>query len=178
MKDVISIGEFLSKYSFAEILVFVLLVFFAIKEGITFVDWCKGRIKKITNKTIEEKKEKEHIAEEIEDLQSICDERKGYAKKFETLQNQIEMLIESDKEDIKSFITSQHHFYVYKQFWIDDYSLECLERRFAIYEKEHGNSFVLGLMNEIRALPKRPPQEDEHRYVKTAEYIAKSNEKK
>ena len=49
-----------------------------------------------------------------------------------------------DKEDIKAFITLQHHKFVYEQEWIDDYSMECLEKRFAIYEREHGNSFVLG----------------------------------
>ena len=104
----------------------------------------------------------------------------GFAKvdkRFEKIEEFIEMLIESDKEDIKSFITTQHHKFVYEQEWIDPYSMECLEKRFAIYEREHGNSFVLGLMNEIRALPKCPPCDIEHRYIDTAEYIRKANEK-
>ena len=96
--------------------------------------------------------------------------------RFKKIEDSIEMLIESDKEDIKAFITLQHHKFVYEQEWIDDYSMECLEKRFAIYEREHGNSFVLGLMNELRALPKRPPREVEHRYIGTAEYIKKANE--
>ena len=183
MKDIVSIGEFLSEYSFAEFLVFALIFILAIKEGFNFVDWVKAKVRKSTNKAIEEKKEHDKIEEEIEDLNKFYDEKevvdKGFAdadKRFKKIEDSIEMLIESDKEDIKAFITLQHHKFVYEQEWIDDYSMECLEKRFAIYEKEHGNSFVLGLMNELRALPKRPPREVEHRYIGTAEYIKKANE--
>lgn len=183
MKDIVSIGEFLSEYSFAEFLVFALIFILAIKEGINFIDWIKTRFSKATNKAIEEKEEHDKIEEEIEDLNKFYDEKevvdKGFAdanKRFKKIEDSIEMLIESDKEDIKAFITLQHHKFVYEQEWIDDYSMECLEKRFAIYEREHGNSFVLGLMNELRALPKRPPREVEHRYIGTAEYIKKANE--
>ena len=183
MKDIISIGDFLSKYSFAEFLVFALIFVLAFKEGVNFIDWIKARFRKATNKALEEKEEHDKIEEEIEDLNKFYDEKavvdKGFAdadKRFKKIEESIEMLIESDKEDIKSFITLQHHKFVYEQEWIDDYSMECLEKRFAIYEREPGKSFVLGLMNELRALPKRPPREVEHRYVGTAEYIKKANE--
>ena len=180
MKDIVSIGEFLSEYSFAEFLVFALIFILAIKEGINFIDWIKTRFSKATNKVLQEKKEHDKIEEEIEDLNSekevFDQEFKDADNRFKKIEDSIEMLIESDKEDIKAFITLQHHKFVYEQEWIDDYSMECLEKRFAIYEKEHGNSFVLGLMNELRALPKRPPREVEHRYIGTAEYIKKANE--
>lgn len=180
MKDIVSIGDFLSEYSFAEFLVFVLIFILAIKEGINFIDWIKTRFSKATNKVLQEKKEHDKIEEEIEDLNSekeIFDQEfKDADNRFKRIEDSIEMLIESDKEDIKAFITLQHHKFVYEQEWIDDYSMECLEKRFAIYEREHGNSFVLGLMNELRALPKRPPREVEHRYIGTAEYIKKANE--
>ena len=180
MKDIVSIGDFLSEYSFAEFLVFVLIFILAIKEGINFIDWIKTRFSKATNKVLQEKKEHDKIEEEIEDLNSekevFDQEFKDANNRFKRIEDSIEMLIESDKEDIKAFITLQHHKFVYEQEWIDDYSMECLEKRFAIYEREHGNSFVLGLMNELRALPKRPPREVEHRYIGTAEYIKKANE--
>lgn len=180
MKDIVSIGDFLSEYSFAEFLVFALIFILAIKEGINFIDWIKTRFSKATNKVLQEKKEHDKIEEEIEDLNSekevFDQEFKDANNRFKRIEDSIEMLIESDKEDIKAFITLQHHKFVYEQEWIDDYSMECLEKRFAIYEREHGNSFVLGLMNELRALPKRPPREVEHRYIGTAEYIKKANE--
>ena len=183
MKDVISIGEYLSNYSLTELLILIIICILAIKEGITLFDWFKSRFRKASRKAYEEQREHDRIEEEIEDLNKFYDEKKvvddGFAKvneRFKKIEELIEMLIESDKEDIKSFITAQHHRFVYEEEWIDDYSMACLEKRFAIYEREHGNSFVLGLINELRALPKRPPRDVEHRYISTAEYVKKANE--
>lgn len=170
--------ELLTKYSLSDILIFIVLLFFAIKEMVNASDWIRDRIKKINDKDLKTKREHEELQEEIDDLNKFYEERKRIDANFarlneivEKMNTQIEMLTESDKEDIKAFITNQHHFFVYQQEWIDDYSMECLEKRFAIYEREHGNSFVLGLMNEIRALPKRPPEEIEQRYACTAKYV-------
>jgi hypothetical protein len=41
--------------------------------------------------------------------------------------------------------------------WIDDFSLNCLEKRYEHYLAEKGNSFVHNLMDDLRALPKKPP---------------------
>ena len=41
--------------------------------------------------------------------------------------------------------------------WIDDFSLDCLERRYQHYADEGGNSFIEGFMEELRALPKQDP---------------------
>lgn len=173
--------ELLSKYSLSDILIFIVLLFFAIKEMVNASDWIRDRIKKINDKDLKAKKEHETLQEEIDDLNKFYDEKKKIDENFiklneaiNKINDKIEILTESDKEDIKAFITNQHHHFVYEQEWIDDYSMECLEKRFAVYEKEHGNSFILGLMNEIRALPKRPPVEVEHRYTCTAEYIDKT----
>lgn len=176
--------ELLSKYSLSDILIFIVLLFFAIKEVVTACDWIRDRIKKINDKDLKTKKEHDTLQEEIDDLNKFYDEKKNIDANFvklneaiDKMNSKIELLTESDKEDIKSFITNQHHHFMYEQGWIDDYSMECLEKRFAIYEKEHGNSFVLGLMNEIRALPKRLPAEIEHRYACTAKYIDDSKKK-
>ena len=68
---------------------------------------------------------------------------------------QIQQLTNSDKDAIKSYITEKHHFFVYKQEWIDDYSLDCLQKRFEHYREEGGNSFIEQEMNELRNLPRR-----------------------
>ena len=76
------------------------------------------------------------------------------------MMRKINILIDSDKDDIKSFITKEHHFYCYEKHWIDDYSLDCIERRYKHYQEENGNSFVADLMKEIRQLPKQEPIEN------------------
>lgn len=170
--------ELLNNYTLSEIVIFVIFLIFAIKEFISIFDWFRERLTKIYDKRYHAKEEHEKLENEIEDLNKLHDEKKDIDKTFtkveqafERVNQQIEMLIESDKEDIKSFITSQHHHFVYDKGWIDDYSLECLEKRFAIYEREHGNSFVGGLMKEIRELPKHPPFDLEQKYIGTAKYI-------
>lgn len=174
--------DLLANYSLSEIAFFLVIVVVAIKELIQLIDWFKARLKQVYDKDYAAQEEHEKLENEIEDLNKFYGEKQvvdeGFAKfekAFEKVNTQIEMLIESDKEDIKAFITSQHHHFVYDKGWVDDYSMECLEKRFAIYEREHGNSFVEGLMNEIRALPKRPPADIERKYVGTAKYVKKTN---
>ena len=74
MKDVISIGEYLSDYSFAEILIFIIIFMLAIKEGISLFDWAKARFRKASKKAYEEKREHDKIEEEIEQIKSIKDQ--------------------------------------------------------------------------------------------------------
>ena len=64
------------------------------------------------------------------------------------------ILLASDKDDIKSWITEKHHYFCYEKKVIDDYSLDCIEKRYQHYVDEGGNSYVATLMREIRALPK------------------------
>ena len=52
---------------------------------------------------------------------------------LEELSSKIDMLIESDKDDIKSFITREHHHFCYQVGWIDDFSLECIEKKYKHY---------------------------------------------
>lgn len=175
--------ELLAKYSVSEIIIFIIILAFAIKELVTFFDWGRDRLRKVYDKDYKSMEQRKELQEEIDDLNKFYDEKKrvdnafaNIDRTFEKINKQIDMLMESDKEDIKSYIVKEHHFFVYTQGWIDDYSMECLERRFAIYRKEHGNSFVEGLMNEIRALPKQPPEIDRHKYVGTAEYVKNAKE--
>jgi hypothetical protein len=72
------------------------------------------------------------------------------------LSAKIDMLIDSDKDDIKSYITREHHYFCYQKGWIDDFSLDCCERRYQHYSDEGGNSFIENFMEELRALPKQP----------------------
>lgn len=176
--------ELFTNYSMSEIVIFMVVLAFAVKELVTFLDWGRDRLRKVYDKDYKSIEERKKLEEEIDDLNKFYSEKKKvdntFAKidrTFEKINERIDMLIESDKEDIKSYITEKHHFFVYGQGWIDDYSLECLERRFAVYQQEHGNSFVEGLMNEIRALPKQPPEADKQKYIGTAEYVRNAKEK-
>ena len=65
------------------------------------------------------------------------------------------MVIDSDKDAIKAYITEKHHYFTEKG-WIDYQSLDVLEKRFKHYTDEGGNSFIEDLMEDIRKLPNQP----------------------
>lgn len=139
-----------SKYSFIDILTVVIMLGLSIKGIISFLQQIKHYTKKIVYKSDESDKIKENLKQqelEIKDLKSS----------IQQINKLIRLLIESDKDDIKAFITRQHHYFVYQKGWIDDYSLDCIEQRYSHYENQGGNSFIASLMKELRALPKQPP---------------------
>lgn len=161
-------------YSVSEIIIFFIIFCLAIKELVTFYDWGKTRIQQGYNKNLQQKEKEDDIQSKLAEMnKTFAQKEERFAEKkqeinngFKSLEEQIKqladnvnLLISSDKDDIKSHITEKHHYFCYEKKWIDDYSLDCLEKRFGYYEAEGGNSFILDLMNEIRALPKQPPQE-------------------
>lgn len=151
-------GELLAKYTATEIIVFIVLLAIAIKEVVTFIDWAHSRLRKTFDKEDEHEEIKEQlntVVNRLNDIEThfntmISENRVKYSE----MQQSIDLLIASDKDDIKAWITAQHHLFVYEYKCIDDYSLDCIEKRFAHYRDEGGNSFIELLMSEIRALPK------------------------
>ena len=154
--------EFLETYSFSQIIIFIIFLDIAIKEGITLITWFKDFFRKKFNddmkNTVATNKQNEQIDKVKEDIQILIDNQEKIFKEIELFKQQLEMIIESDKDDIKSWITEKHHFYCYEIKWIDDYSRDCIEKRYRHYKDEGGNSFIEELMNELRSLPKTPPQ--------------------
>lgn len=74
----------------------------------------------------------------------------------------VSLLIESDKEDIKAYITNEYNKWMEKEY-IDLITLQSIEARFSKYIEEKGNGFVKKLMNGIRSLPTEPPKEHKRR---------------
>lgn len=154
--------DLLQHYSISEIFLFIVLLALAFKGIVTFFEWLQERIKKAFNIKFGKISEKERMNKRIENGEIFINELREHQKQNdETLQGlskKIDMLVESDRDDIKAYITKEHHKFCYDKGWIDDFSLDCLEKRFKHYADEGGNSFICGFMQELRALPKRPPQ--------------------
>lgn len=155
--------ELLSTYSFSQIVIFIVVLALAIKQVISFYDWAAAKIKSLYGK----QRGKEHKEEEFENrlekgsefMHHLEDNQAEIFKILENITEQINVLIQSDKDDIKTYITEKHHYYCYDKEWIDDYSLDGLEKRFSHYVEEGGNSYIEKLMKELRELPNQPPHE-------------------
>ena len=150
LKGEYPMAQLLNNYSLHEILIFLIILALGVKGVVTFWDWTIERLRKIFHKENQQASDSEKIHQLSENQVKLIEDMKE-------LTNKINMLIESDKADIKAYITEKHHYFVYEKKWIDVHSLDSLEKRFQHYEKEGGNSFVKGLMSEIRQLPKVAP---------------------
>lgn len=149
--------ELLNTFNIEQILLFIVILAAAIKGVVVWIDWAKEKIGQLTTK----REEKKDLQKKIEDLIKSQQEMEHEVESCQLqvketinrLERSIKLLMDSDKDDIKAWITQQHHYFCYELGYIDDYNLDCLERRFSHYEKEGGNSFAHDLMNDIRALP-------------------------
>ena len=145
--------DLLSKYSVKDIIIFVIILSLSIKQAIELIDWFKNKIKKNTDETISETERNKQIDEKLNSYDSKLNDMNA---KIEDTNAKLKLLLESDKDDIKSDIVQKHHFFCYVQKWIDDFSMDCLEKRYSHYVEENGNSYAESLMKELRKLPRAP----------------------
>lgn len=149
--------ELLSKYSMTEIAIIIVLLAVAVKECVSFYDWAKERLKKSFKKNDPAEKVHQDLSKEVnknkERVEILTQNQEEMKEQLNNLTNLVQLLISSDKDNIKSWITQQHHYFCYQKKCIDDYSLDCVEKRYSHYIEEHGNSFVADLMEDIRNLP-------------------------
>lgn len=148
MKEILNL---LSTYSLDQILVFIIMLSLAIKGGVDFYDWVKKRF----NTTIADAQTKEAKKEEVTDnIAKLFEMQKEQSEAIASLTKSVDLLLRSDRDDIKAWITQQHHYYCYELKYIDDFSLDCIEKRYTHYKAEGGNSFIEDLMTDLRSLRK------------------------
>ena len=146
--------DLITNYSIEQIILFIVSLAVALKAVISFWDWAVERLRKVFNKeTKQEKKD--------EELEKLKEQQLKMHADMDNMMKSIQLLLDSDKDDIKAWITDKHHYFCYEKRYIDDYSLDCLERRYSHYIDEGGNHFIHQLMDEIRHLP-RVSNIDEH----------------
>ena len=134
------------------------MIFLALRGIIEYRNW----IKTVTDEAYEKRKKQEERDQRVEKM--VADYNKElinisqaieYIKKSLTkLDSQVDNLTKSDKDDIKAYITNQYHYFVDGRGWIDDYSMDCIEKRYDMYKTYRGNSFIDDLMEQLRALPR------------------------
>lgn len=91
--------------------------------------------------------------------QRIQDQITGFQDSLARQDKELQLLKDSDRDDIRSWIVQQYHYFCETKKWIDDFSMDALERRYAHYVDEGGNSYVSSLMDQIRSLPHQPPRD-------------------
>lgn len=145
--------DLLSQYEIKDIIIFLVMIALALQGATSFFDWAKERLLKIFKK----EQQVEDLAQTSQtQIDSIVQTQEQMKKSLEDINSSIKLLISSDRDDIKAFITMQYHTFVEDKGWVDDFSLDCLEKRYSHYVDEGGNSFIAGMMTKLRDLPRHP----------------------
>lgn len=143
--------DLLMNYSLKEILIFTIALIGCtigvLKGGSYLYEYISKIFNHASKKQIRKEKEDSERRELINSINNLTN-------RFDTLEENVKDLIQSDKDDIKFFITKEYLDFAKDKKCIDIYSLECIETRYAQYRKYGGNSFVEGFMKELRRLPK------------------------
>lgn len=135
----------LEQFSLNEIVIFVILLGTAVKGFLSFLDWLNEKGVKFFNSKYQKPKQTEKVMQEL-------------INEIKSLKEDVGLLMESDKDDIKAFITRQHHYFCYQLKQIDDQSLDCIEKRYSHYKDQGGNSYIDTLMHDLRSLPRSLPK--------------------
>ena len=117
--------QLFTSYSISEIILFLIILTIAIRNFVQFIDWSKKRAKQAIDEN-EKSLQLENITKQHEQqLEKIRIQLKE-------LKESVNLLIESDRNDIKHSITRNHHYFCYEVGSIDDYSLDCLEKIYSL----------------------------------------------
>ena len=156
--------DLLYSFSGAQIVIAGILIILAVKEAISVFEFF---YKRAHNHFDNQEEKKDQMTDVIEKIDKLDDKINKITEKQEEIRvdlqeqkEQLTLLTESDKDQLKSFIVREHHYYCYTKKWIDDFSMDALEKCYGHYTAEGGNSYVHDLMDEIRALPHANPDEE------------------
>ena len=152
--------ELLETVSLSELFIILVLFALALKELISLGDFFWGKVKSIFNREQKEDNQIKSIEEILAEHEKVSIEIRNQNKEevnkileqLESQQKILNLLVESDKDDIKGWIVQQYHFFTAKGS-IDDFSRDTIEKRASHYFKEGGNSYIEDILAQIRQLP-------------------------
>lgn len=152
-----ALNQLFSQYSFESLWLLIILLAVAFKFVNELFEYFYERVKKFFN----------YQSKKDNDKKDIINSLDGLRKNIENLQNSIvtqseaikqlkdheKLTLERLQENSRNYIIDKHHYFCYEVKAIDDLSLQSLERRYLYYKAAGGDSFIDGLMEDIRALP-------------------------
>ncbi len=145
--------QLFTRYSVSEVLLFIIVLAIALRKLIDFIDWARKRTRQAVYQAQKPIQLETTLDKHDKELELI-------KKQLNSIKELVNLLIESDRDDIKQSLTKDHHYFCYKLGSIDDYSLDCMEKRYSHYKEQGGNSFVKTLMQEVRMLPRKIEKEN------------------
>ena len=162
----------LNTFTIEQIIMAIVLIALAVKGIVDYMKWIKDKNKEKFEEGYKQK-QKDEILDKYEEVNVDMQKRMANCyssiegkidgltvqinERMDGMEEQLKILTDSDMHDIKSWIVEKHHTYI-KKGWIDDFSMDIVEKRYSDYVKEGGNSYIHTLVEELRTLPHKPPE--------------------
>lgn len=155
--------QLLQRYSLSDILIFIVILCIAIKGLLSFFDLIGTKTRKIFTKQYQKISQREQVHKNLKENAEILERLRIRQDNLQAVLNKIKdkinIMMQSDRDAIKAYITEKHYHFCEKKKWIDNFNLDVLERRYSHYKEEGGNSFIDKFMEDLRNLPQQPPKE-------------------
>jgi len=97
------------------------------------------------------------LSDLLKNQEQILETQQLLADKIDDNTHQVSLLQDRMQDSTRAYIIDKYHYFKMMGV-IDIMSLEDLERRFMYYKEAGGDTFIDGLMEEIRALPDISPK--------------------
>lgn len=160
-----TIEALFSQYSIEALILLIVMLGLSIKVISELWEWFYNKFKDHFSFRTQRDQDHQQLISEIKELSSEIKSTKEEIQFLKQDMNQFskEMKITTERlqENARNYIIDKHHYFCFKIKAIDDLSLQSLERRFLYYKAAGGNSFIDGLMEEIRKLPRLSFQNEE-----------------
>lgn len=124
--------ELLATYSIAEIIIFLFMIAVAAQESIKLIDFFYDKLKR-------------HF---------LGIESAPRADAVRQIQEKVDLLIASDKDNIRGWVVQQHQYLKKHPEDLDEMMMDCLEKRYGHYKAEGGNSYIDQLIENLRTMHK------------------------
>ena len=149
---------FFTNWSIEESIIYIVALILAIKVVWSSIEWVWDKIKIRLAITNNKEKWENNISKQLTELHkaisNLEQQNQAIQKQEEKVNANLNVVQERLQEDTRSFLIDAHHKFCYQIKSIDDINMQSLERKYLYYKTAGGNSFIDGLMEEIRELPR------------------------
>lgn len=152
------ITSLFAQYSLESIIILIVMLGVAIKGIHELWDFFKQKLKVRFKKEETFDSMEEHIDSKFNTLTDKLDNINSrfdkMDKDFQETKDRLAFIEERQQENTRSFLIDSHHKFCYEVGAIDDINLQSIERRYMYYKTAGGDSFIDGLIKEVRKLPR------------------------
>ena len=153
-----ALNQLFSQYSFESLWLLIILLAVAFKFVNELFEYFYERSKRFFNYQSKKDNDKKDIINSLNDLRKNIENLQNsivtQSEAIKQLKDHEKLTLERLQENSRNYIIDKHHYFCYEVKAIDDLSLQSLERRYLYYKAAGGDSFIDGLMEDIRALPR------------------------